>query len=351
MLFQLLPQELRDMVYSHIFFSTRLANGQRAVSRIDRIRVKPAPNALAILQTCRRASKEIGDTWIGQILFSFEDPETMLDKLIALHPGILSKMRHLRVLGDTHVLSYEDYIYYRLASALRLLLGLRLDILTVLGLRTKEVNYFTLNSLIRESCGWKELQYISRGSEVLGFARLEQLHFGDEAEKHRYWRKPQPAHWQSILEDRDGALSRPSVAIYRSSMSDCPGSVINANARARFEQKIPEDTAAQEAFSIAEDAGLMADGERGKEVMVVAKRGAGVNYERKKDSRFIESHVRQDTPGKTCKEIRHECADRIFADDDSLSRDDEDEEETAEIDAYEDVDEYVWPPLHFMSES
>ncbi|EEU33633.1 uncharacterized protein NECHADRAFT_19117, partial [Fusarium vanettenii 77-13-4] len=187
-----------------------------------------------------------------------------------------------------------------LASTLRLLPGLRLDILTVLGLRTKEVSYDTLNSLIRESCGWKELQYISHSSEVLGFAKLERLHFGDE----------------SILEDRDGALSRPPVAIYRSTVSDCPGSVINVNARARFEQKMPEDTAAQEAFGIAEDAGLMAYGERGKKIMIIVKRGAGVNYEQKKDSRFIQSDIRRDMPGKTWKEIRYECIDRIFVDDD-----------------------------------
>ncbi|RYP77338.1 hypothetical protein DL771_001133 [Monosporascus sp. 5C6A] len=349
MLFQLLPQELRNEIYSHVSFSTRLAYGRRAVSPIGRIRIKPAPNALAILQSCRRAKEEIGDTWIGQILFSFEDPETMLDKLTALPLGILPKMRHLRVLGDTLMLSYGDEdgdedVYYRLASTLRLLPGLRLDTLTVLGVRTKEVSYDTLNGLIRESCGWKELRYISHSSEVLGFARLEPFHLGDEVEKHKYWRKPQPAHWQSVLEDRDGALSRPSVTIYRSTVSDCPGSVIDANTRARFEQKMPQDTVAQEAFGITEDAGLMADGERGKEVMIIAKRGSGIDYEQKKDSPFIKSDIRRDMPGKTWKEIRYECIDRIFADvDDSLLTDDKDEE-TAEIDAYEDVDEYVWPP-------
>ncbi|RYP47748.1 hypothetical protein DL768_006241 [Monosporascus sp. mg162] len=352
MFFQRLPQELRDKIYSHVFFSTRVACGQRAVSRIDHIRIKPAPNALAILQTCRRAKKEIGDTWLGQILFSFEDPETMLDKLTALPPGILSKMRHLRVLGDTLMLSYEedDDVYYRLTSTLRLLPGLCLDTLTVLGLRTKEVSYDTLNGLITESSGWKELHYISHSSEVLGFARLEQFHLGDEVEKHRYWRKPQPAHWQSVLEDRDGALSRPSVAIYRSTVSNCPCSVINANTRARFEQKMPEDREAQEAFGIAEDAGLMVDGERDKEVMIIVKRGSGVDYEQKEDSRFVESDIRRDMPGKTWKEIRYECIDRIFADDDDSLLSDDEDEETAEIDAYEDVDKYVWPPLHFMTE-
>ncbi|RYP02220.1 hypothetical protein DL764_005900 [Monosporascus ibericus] len=350
MLFQL-PQELRNQIYSHVFFSTRLAYGRRAVSQIRRITIKPAPNALAILQTCRQAKEEIGDTWISQILFSFEDPETMLDKLTALPSGILPKIRHLRVLGDTLMLSFgDDDVYYRLASTLALLPGLRLDTLTVLGLRANDVSYDTLNGLIRESCGWKELRYISHSSEMLGFARLELFHLGDEVRKHRYWRKPQPAHWQSVLEDRDGALSRPSVTIYRSTVSDCPGSVINANTRARFEQKMPQDTVAQEAFGITEDAGLMADGERGKEVMIIAKRGSGIDYEQKKDSPFIASDIRRDLPGKNWKEIRYECIDGIFADDDDSLLIDDKDEETAEIDAYEDVDEYVWPPLHFTTD-
>lgn len=46
---------------------------------MDRIIVKPAPNALAVLKTCRRTKNEIGNTWIAQVL-SFEHPETMLDQ-------------------------------------------------------------------------------------------------------------------------------------------------------------------------------------------------------------------------------------------------------------------------------
>lgn len=43
-------------------------------------------------------------------------------------------MCHLRVEGSTLMLSYEDDdVYYRLASMLGLLPGLRLDTLTVLG--------------------------------------------------------------------------------------------------------------------------------------------------------------------------------------------------------------------------
>ncbi|KAF9770083.1 hypothetical protein IL306_012415 [Fusarium sp. DS 682] len=57
-------------------------------------------------------------------------------------------------------------------------------------------------------------------------------------------------------------------------------------------------------------------------------------------------------PGKSWKEIRYECIDHIFADDDDSPLGyDEDDDVTAEIDAYEDVNHYVWPPLHhFMTE-
>jgi hypothetical protein len=333
-LFQHLPQELRDKIYSHVFLSIRLAYGQRAVDRIDRIRIKPPPNVVAILQTCRRAKQEIGDTWIGQVLFSFEDSKTMLDILTALPAGILSKMRHLRVPGDPLMLSYEDDdVYYRLASTLRLVPCRRLDTLTVLGPLPIEVSNDTLNGLISESCGWKELHYFSHSSEVLGFARFGLLHSDDEVKKYSYWRKPQPAHWQSVLEDRDGALSRPSIAIYRSTVSGRPGSAMNANTRERFQQKMPEHIGTWEAFGITEDVGLMADGERDKEMIFIIKRGAGVDYEQKIDSPFIESDIRRDMPGKSWKEIRYECIDHIVAnDDDSSLGYAEDDDVTAEID-------------------
>ncbi|KAF4439324.1 hypothetical protein FALBO_17371 [Fusarium albosuccineum] len=127
---------------------------------------------------------------------------------------------------------------------------------------------------------------------------------------------------------------------------------MNANTRERFEQRTPEHLATREAFGITEDAGLVADGERDKEIMFIIKRGTGVDYEQKNDSRFIESDIRRDMPGKSWKEIRYECIDSIFADnDDSLLLSyDEDDEGTAEIDAYDDVVEYMWPPLRFLTE-
>ena len=352
--FQLLPQELRDNICTHLWSSTRLAYGLRATARIGRIRIKPAPNALALLQTCRRAKMENEEVWIGQVLPSFEDPETMLDKLTSLPLATLSKLRKLRIVGDPLLLSYGyDDVFYRLSSTLALLPGLRLDTLTVLGTRTASVSYQTLDRLIEESRGWKELRYICHSSEILAFERSIPFWAElDEDERHWYWRKPQPAHWQTLLEERDGYQSKPSVVIYRSIVPDSPNSVLHTNIRVSFEQKVPKDEEAR-AFGITQDAGLMADGEKNKELMIIVKRGTGIDYEQKKDSPLLEIDIRRDVPGKTWKEIRYECIDRLTMEDDdfgSLSSDDDDDRYPVEVDAYDDADRYTWPPLHFMTD-
>lgn len=286
-LFQSLPQELRLQIYSHLFSSTSpsscgrtLSLWERAVARRSRIRAKPATtHALAVLQTCRRASAEIGDTWIGQILLHFEGPREMLDRLTPLPHSTLSKIRYLCVVADNWREDVHN-TYHELSAALKLLPGLRLDALTVLGTRFAPVSYETLTGLIRESYGWKELHYLSHNSELLGFERLEDIY---DSENYKVWRKPQPGYWQSILEKRDGAQTKPSVTIYRSTVPKCPGSVMNPKTRTQFEQKIP-CSEALEAFGTTWDGQLLAAGERSKEFLVNVKRGCGVDYEGKEDS-------------------------------------------------------------------
>lgn len=127
---------------------------------------------------------------------------------------------------------------------------------------------------------------------------------------------------------------------------------MNANTRERFEQGMPEHAATRETFGITEDAVLMADAERGKEIMFIIKRGTRVDYEQKNGSRLIASDIRRDMPGKSWKEIRYECIDSIFADDDDsqLLIYGECDEGTAEIDTFDDVDMHVWPPFRFLTE-
>jgi hypothetical protein len=51
---------------------------------------------------------EVDDSWLRQVLFSFEDTQTMMKKLSALPTATLSKIRHLRIRGEILVLSFGD---------------------------------------------------------------------------------------------------------------------------------------------------------------------------------------------------------------------------------------------------
>ncbi|KAK7427584.1 hypothetical protein QQZ08_005859 [Neonectria magnoliae] len=346
-----IPRELREQIYSELFSSTRLSHGEKAAGRIGCIRVVPAANSLALLRTCRRVRDEIGDSWLGRVLFNFEHPEALLDKLTALPHETIQRIRQVRVRGDTIMLSYpgEDYdVYYRLVSALKLLPGLRLDRLTVLGLPSAEVRYDTLNRLVLEGDGWKELCYISHDSALLGY--VESPNPFVPAQDDRYLRKPQPLHWQKVLEDRDGKSSAPSVTIYRSTVPRGEASIFDPNLRKPYQQNQPKDKKEREEYGRVEDAGLMTDGERHKEIMVIVKRGYHVDYEEKRNSPFVDSDIHMDLPGKTWKEIRTICIDSLFDqdddDDDFYSRDEADKDLGVK-DSYISVDDYTWTPLHF----
>ncbi|KAK4110951.1 hypothetical protein N656DRAFT_735016, partial [Canariomyces notabilis] len=270
-----LPQELRDQIYSIVFFSTRFASGQRNITSITSQRILPAPNGLALLRTCRRVYSEIGRNWLGQVLFHFEKPVWMLDKLANLDRETLSSIRYMRVVGDPVMLCRdEDDVSYRLSATLKLLPGLKLDRLTVLGTRGDKISYQTLDWLIKHSDGWKELYYISHTSMPLAYSTSRGLDFDD------YLRRPQPADWQRILEARDGADSGASVKIYRSTDPDRPCSVMHTATGTEFKQSLPPGVDAA-MYGRMEDSHLMSPDERRKEVLVVVKRGRGVDYEEK----------------------------------------------------------------------
>ncbi|KAJ7221954.1 hypothetical protein B0H12DRAFT_1031339 [Mycena haematopus] len=345
---QKLPLEIRLEIYSHLFFSTRLVYGERALGRIGRRRIASAPNAITILRTCRQISAEIGTTWLHQILFCFESPEAMLNKLASIPIATRALVRHVRVSGDPLMMSWEeDDVYYRTHQVLKLLPGLALDRLTILASRVPEVSYETLDKLIHHGNGWKELYYLSHNSAFLGYEHDWFAAVGDPDED-RYLRAPQPAGWQRVLGKRDGAGTGASVTIFRAS-SRAPCSVLLQPAtRAAFAQTLPpgKDLAT---FGKEEDAAVMAAGEREKEVLVIVKRGRGVDYAEKENSPYLEDgDIREDTQGKSWKQIKA-AQDKLFSndDDDSFS-DEEEEEDPPVVEEYTHVDEYVWPPLHFQ---
>jgi hypothetical protein len=152
LLFQL-PQEIRDHIYYQLFVSTRFSFGRHERGgAVPGFTVKPAPNGLALLRACRRAQLEIGDSWLRHVLFCFEDPKSMLDKLSPLPTRTLSMLRRMRTSGDRLMLTLPDdpddtKVLYRLVAVLKLLPGLRLDQLTVLGKSWHHVNYDTLGGL------------------------------------------------------------------------------------------------------------------------------------------------------------------------------------------------------------
>jgi hypothetical protein len=120
----------------------------KSTSRITTKTMKPAPNALAILRTCRQINQEAGAFWLRHVLFNFERPEDLLDKLSILPPTTLSQIRHLRTSRRPLMLQpigYDDDVYCRHVWALKLLPGLRLDRLTVLRSSRGEIGYDTLD--------------------------------------------------------------------------------------------------------------------------------------------------------------------------------------------------------------
>lgn len=344
-----LPGELRNQIYNCLFASTRLTFGERNTGPITRKIMRPAINSLAILRVCRQINQEARSLWLGEILFSFEVVKNLLDKFSTLPSSTLSQIRNVRTGGHPLMLQPiggDDDVFYKLAWALKLLPGMNLDNLTVLGSSGGAIAYDALGGLIKHGNGWRELHFITANSEMLGFAKVRTFMAGP------CWRKPQPSTWNDILLRRDGANSGASVTIYRSTQSHSPGTVIDPRTRQIFEQKVPSPKDL-EIFGVAEDKQLLAEDEIGKELLVVVKRGHGANI-REQDTPPYKSidDIRQWSHGMTWAEIKHQCIDFSIPMDDDDDYDDDffaEGYETDEVDDYTRVDDYVWEPFNWMA--
>ena len=359
LLFQKAPQEIRNHIYFLLFSSTRFSFG----SDWDYV-LRPALNGLALARTCRRAWLEIGDSWLGQVLFCFDDIHTMLDKLTVISAGTLSKIRYLRVRGDTLPLAiplgdvYTDDRWYRLNAVFKLLPGLQLEQLTVLSETvgwSATISYQALGRLIEHGQGWKTLRYVGHSSALIGFAseHEQDLHFNFWNTQTEYWREPQPARWQSVLEGRDGPASKPSVTIYRAAhpsqrisaagasrllpQAVLPqfGSVLDPNKRVQYEQRPRQDPDSQPNV-FAADPKLMTGDEQFKELLVIVKRGTGVDYEEKPNSPFLEDDIRAEFPGRSWTELRNHAL-NYFSNEEETDR-------PIRRDVYIDPDEYEYQP-------
>ncbi|KAK0653684.1 hypothetical protein QBC41DRAFT_65609 [Cercophora samala] len=302
-----IPFEVRDAIYSCLFTSTTLTfttavpydDGSRAI-------FQPPMYPVALLRTCRRVNAEIAKSWLSQVLFHFNDPMSMLDKLAAISLEKLSLVRYIIVRGEPLMLTYppKRQVQHRLVGILKLLPRLQLRRLTVLGGRCDKYQYRMLDELVKYGNGWQELRFISNTSEMLGYA----YYCLDSTLRDRYQRRPQPEYWQSVMEERDGVQSNPSVLIYRARRAGHRGDVLEPETRELIAQShtktpFPDD------YEAAEDPVLMSENERGKELMVVVRRGqCGVDYGEKVDSPLLpDRDIRRDFPGKTWLDIRRVC--------------------------------------------
>jgi len=336
-----LPRELRDHVYTTLFSSTRLTFGKRTLSRIETQRMKPAANSLAILRSCRRVYEEAKDLWLGNVLFNFEHTEDLMDKLSALPGKTLFAIRHVRTGGRPIMMmppGDDDDVYYRVPYVLKLLPGLRLDSLTVLGDTSPEVAYQTIEFFINYGHGWKELRFITHSSELLAFKVVNDI-LGPPL----YQREPQPRAWNEAILRRDGRDSGASVMVYRSTRLDS-GSVLKPSTRQPFNQNVTSPEALQN-FAKKADQELLSDGEKGKGLLIVVKRGRDADISNVGKIQLNGFDLREWTNGMPWAQIRKECIDYLlrtsddgFSDSSVMS-----DEEDIETDVYDDPDEYQFP--------
>ncbi|KAL7941495.1 hypothetical protein V8C42DRAFT_177067 [Trichoderma barbatum] len=348
-----LPRELRDAIYAFLFSSTRFGSGRRQVQvpihRQEQF-IFPAPHGLALLRSCRQAYAEIGKTWLRHVHFCFESPEDMLNKLARIPLETRSDIRSIRVLGDSLATFDMADAKDRISQLFELLPGLKLDVLTVLD---DSGDYKSLDLLVKFGKGWKELHYISKTSDLVGYVPSwvdwDNLNLWYQ----QYWREPQPSGWQQNLEDRDGSNSGASVTIYRSTIPHRAGSVLQAATRAEFTQVLHLEQDLK-SFNKEKDPQLTAPGEREKEMLVIVKRGRGVDYEEKPGSRQrSDQDIRNNYYAETWKEVKAARYKRAGLDPDVPHyRQDEEDDEYDEfddlLDRYNHVDDYEWPPFKYV---
>ena len=307
-----LSQELRDKIYADVFCSTAF-RGDRYMDPdhvIDHRLPVSSTTSLALLRTCRRVRNEIGNTWIRQSCFSFKDPESLLDRLAGIPIDVRGQIRHMRLTDDLLVVVKsegdvdEHQLIYRTAQVLKLLPGLKLDTLTVYGMISPEDSFATLDMLVRYSDGWKELRFISSTTAILGFQY--------QPISNQPLRQPQPSDWQNALEQRDGQASRPSAMVYRSTDTtplDPWSPQYDLKALKVFSQAFAAGQDA-ETFGQVMDPTLMRHEEIQKYILVIVRRGAGVDYAEKESSPYISvgdmADIREDWEGKTWIDIKAE---------------------------------------------
>ncbi|KAG4439881.1 hypothetical protein IFR05_004657 [Cadophora sp. M221] len=297
-----LPVEIRLKIYQDVFSSVSL-NFMEPNSPAPEIALPQTPNALGLLLVCQQIHAELKRVWLNCVSFEFQTLELMMDIFSKLPDSILSQIRHvLLAKASSLILPPSDLPHCRLftlASIFKLLSTLSLGVFTVVGMSDGENSYLALNDLVKYGSGWKELRFATARSSLLGFAN------GDESQS---WvqRMPQPSAWKEEMLRRDGVETGPSVEIYRSAeVNGGIKAVLDTTTRQAFEQAELEDLTL---FGKEEDSKLMVEGEKKKALLVVVRRGQGVDFAQDGGAPY-ESHDVRSIPGVTWSGLKDKCVD------------------------------------------
>ncbi|KAL7929358.1 hypothetical protein V8C35DRAFT_315793 [Trichoderma chlorosporum] len=346
-----LPQELRLMIYGHLFSSTRFTSGPRCGSDFVIRHYVPAPHGLALLRSCRQAYVEIGKSWVGQVQFCFEAVTAMVDKLADIPLETRSLIRHIRVSAHPMMVQYSGFFEeYDTDQLLKLLPGLKLDVLTVYGPEEAQEASDTLNRLIEYSDGWKELHYRSRTSHFISHNPTWLETRDRDTGERQFLLEPQPAGWQRKIKRRDGLDSGASVAIYRCTHSSLDDSVPSTNSPStwvEFAQALAPDQNIED-YQKREDTQLIACEGVENEMMVVVKRGMGIDYEEKPGSPRVKAgDIRAKLSGKTWAEFKErDDVEHVFYEGVNLKDTRYLGKHVDLVDDYKHVSDYVWTSTH-----
>jgi hypothetical protein len=315
-----LPQEVRDEIYANVFRSTQFTYkfADQFEPEGHRVECSARETGLALLRTCRRVRDEIGVSWLHQVLFNFSDPRTLLDKLSAIPLALREQVRHVSVSGRhlTIVCDASDDAPYGTAHVLKLLPGLQLDTLTVVGTGARRplAAFHNLDKLIRHSDGWKELHYLSDNLEPLAYKVDEADRDSPWDPRPEYSPRPQPSDWQKTVEQRDGQASRPSVVVYQSAAVAVPGApmpvlhpcIQKIFAQAQATEHLREVFARDAKFFVrlSDATPMTLEALQNHKLLAVVKRGVGVDYAEKEGSPYLPfGDVRKYSPGMTWRAI------------------------------------------------
>ncbi|KAK4143721.1 uncharacterized protein C8A04DRAFT_12109 [Dichotomopilus funicola] len=354
-LFTLLPPELRTHIYTLHLRNTRLTTGARLSPhgcRAPRQLLTPAPHTLALLYVCRAIYDELATSWsspshwLRHVLFDFAEPYTMLDTFFWMPRGMLQAVKRVRVGAEALVFTiFDESTFYSFAGAFKLLPGLRLDELTVLGCPVDEGNSEIIRDLLRFGGGWRRLRFVAHGAGMLlGLGGSEEEEEEEGVQELR-WEESRARdccrQWESMLRERDGKESGSSVFGYVARERKTYGVVLDPERRVEFyrsKAKGPDDEYLGEAIL-----GQVDNIER--EVLIIVTRGAKVDIEDKEDSPFVEGDPREHEFGSTWDEIsvrscwghhRHPL--------------DPAKHGPSRVDVYRDPEEYSWSKQHLCKD-